>query len=301
MADQRLAAIINPISGAGADAAVARRRIALLQAELDRRRLHATIDITGHAGHARELATGAVARGVETLIVWGGDGTVNEAGTALIGSRTALGLVPSGSGNGLAAALGAPRDPAGAIAIALDAPARQIDVGMLNDRAFFNVAGVGLDARIARLFNQRARGSRGRWPYVSITLREGWRYRAETYVVSLDDLVWEARLLLVVFANGREFGMGARIAPQARLDDGLLDAVVIEERAPLARVWHARHLALGTIARAPRVTVRSVRSATIEAAGALEYHVDGEHGVAERSVNVRILPGALRVKALTIP
>ncbi len=297
MSDGQLAVIVNPRSGARADPAVARQRTALMRAELDRRGLHATVALTERAGHARELASGSVARGARTVIVWGGDGTVNEAAAPLIGTETALGLVPAGSGNGLAAALGIPRDPLAAIALALDAPARRIDVGMLNDRPFFNVAGIGLDAHIARLFNEAKGTVRGRWPYVSLGFTECCRYRAQEYVVRLDDDVRTTRALLVVFANGREFGMGARIAPRAQLDDGLLDATVIEERSTLARFWHARHLAFGTIGRAPRVTVRPVRTASLERAGAIEYHVDGEHGVAEGKIEVSLLPLALLVKA----
>jgi YegS/Rv2252/BmrU family lipid kinase len=296
MRDERFAAIINPISGAGADPSVARQRIAMLQAEFDRRGLHGAIDLTERAGHARELAAASAARGVQTVVVWGGDGTVNEAGGALIGTATALGLVPAGSGNGLAAALGVPREPRAAIAVALDAPARPMDVGMLNGHAFFNVAGVGFDARIAKLFNERSRGSRGRWPYVTLCFREGCRYRGAEYRISLDEDVSRTVALLVVFANGREFGMGARIAPKARLDDGLLDAVIIQDRSLVARVWHARHLALGNIDRAPGVTLRTVRSATVEAPGSLEYHLDGEYGVADRRLEVNVMPGALRVK-----
>ncbi len=300
MSDGHLAVIINPRSGAGADPSVAARRIALVRTELDRRGLHATIDVTAHRGHARELATASLAHGVSTVVVWGGDGTVNEAATPLIGSRTAMALIPAGSGNGLAAALGVPRDPIEALAVALDTPARPIDVGMLNDRPFFNVAGVGLDAHIARLFNERKGRSRGRWPYVTLGVREGCRYRGQEYLVRLDEEVRTTNALLVVFANGREFGMGARIAPQAQLDDGLLDAIVIEERSVIARFWHARHLAFGTIDRAPRVTVRTVRSAAIEGTGPLHYHVDGEHGVADRRVEVRVVPGALLVKAIPV-
>jgi diacylglycerol kinase (ATP) len=298
MSDVHLAAIINPISGAGADRSAAHQRIATLRAELERRGLRGRIDVTERAGHARELADASAARGDDVLVVWGGDGTVNEAGAGLIGSRTALGLVPAGSGNGLAAALGVPRRPHEAIAVALDAPVKTMDVGMIGERPFFNVAGVGFDARIAKLFNQRSRGSRGRWPYVSLGVREGCRYRGEEYDLQLDGEPQRTRALLVVFANGREFGMGARIAPQALLDDGLLDVVVVEERSLLARFWDARHLALGTIDRAPRVVLRQIRSARIEGAGALEYHVDGEYGVADNRLDIRILPRALRVKAL---
>ena len=158
----KVAAIINPISGAGADADAAARRIAILTEQLERRGLRASIALTTHAGHARELAAAAANDRANVAIVWGGDGTVNEAGTALLGTETALALVPAGSGNGLAAALATPRDPVAAIALALDGRRRQIDAGLFAGRPFFNIAGIGVDARIARRFNERAQGSRGR-------------------------------------------------------------------------------------------------------------------------------------------
>ena len=290
-------AIINPISGSGMDPSVADRRVATLRAELERRHTDALIQVTRGSGHAREIAAAAVRNRAALVIVWGGDGTVNEAASALVGSSTALGLVPAGSGNGLAAALGVPRRARDAVVLALTARARAIDVGTLAGRPFFNVAGVGFDAHIARLFNQRARGSRGRWPYVVLGVREGCRYRAQDYALQLDGTSTTVRALMITFANGIEFGMGAKIAPEARLDDGLLDMVLVEDRPIAARFWDARYLALGSVQRAPRVTCQRIRAATIEAEAPLEFHVDGECGVAEGRVEVGILPGALNVMA----
>ena len=288
-------AIVNPISGAGMDPTVASRRVALLRAELERRSLEPSISLTERAGHARELAAAAVAAQADLVIVWGGDGTVNEVGSALLGSGTALGLVPAGSGNGLAAALGVPRDPHGAVAAIFDRDMHAIDAGMLANRPFFNVAGIGFDARVAAVFNERARGSRGKWPYVSIAVREGCRYSGRDYDVELDGTAQTVRAFLMVFANGREFGMGARIAPGALLDDGLLDATIVEERSIVSRFWDARHLAFGTTHRARRVHVRPVRHATIRTGGPIEFHVDGEPGVSDGPVEVKVLAGALRV------
>jgi diacylglycerol kinase (ATP) len=292
----RIAAIINPISGAGADTDQATRRIAALTAQLDRRGLHATIAITRRAGHARELATAAANESTDLVIVWGGDGTVNEAGAALLGTSTAIGLVPAGSGNGLAAALGTPRDAIDAIARALDGRRRAIDAGVIAGRPFFNIAGIGVDARIAKRFNERALGTRGPWPYISIGVREGCRYCGQEYDVQLDGESRHLRALLIAFANGQEYGIGARLAANARLDDGVLDAVVVEDRSVFARFWHARHLASGAPERAPRVTVRRIRTAVVRAAQPIEYHVDGELGAAEREVEVSIRPGALWVQ-----
>lgn len=297
-----IVAIINPISGAGADPAAAGRRVALVRAEAKRRGLRADIHLTERGGHARELAAASAAAGTELVIVWGGDGTINEAGSALLGSSTTLGVVPAGSGNGLAAALGVPRDPLTALATAFDGSTRAIDAGVIAGRPFFNIAGVGFDARVARLFNQRAAGSRGGWPYVVIGVREGWRYGPEEYEIQLDDDARRVRALIIAFANGREYGMGARIAPGALLDDGLLDATIVEEAVGitiLARFWHARHLALGTAHRAPGVSMRHIRRATVRADGPIDFHVDGEPAVAEGRIDVSILPAALRIRSAT--
>jgi YegS/Rv2252/BmrU family lipid kinase len=291
-----IVAIINPVSGAGANPAVAATRIATLRAEAERRGLALDVHLTERAGHARQLASDAAARGIGLVIAWGGDGTINEAGSALLRTETCLGVVPAGSGNGLAAALGLSRDPSAAVPIAFGGRERAIDAGRLAGRPFFNIAGVGFDARVARLFNERAAGSRGGWPYIRIGVREGCLYCARQYDLELDGARRRLPALLVAFANGREYGMGARIAPQAELDDGLLDATIVEDRPVLARFWHARHLALGTAHRAPLVTVCQVRRATIDADGDIEYHVDGEPGTARGPIEVDVAPKALRVK-----
>lgn len=287
--------VINPISGAGADASVAAARIAMVRAEAERRGVDLDVHFTRHAGHARELATKAAAEGVRLVVVWGGDGTINEAGSALLHTATTLGVVPAGSGNGLAAALGVPREPLAALAVAFGGPTRTIDAGIMAGRPFFNIAGVGFDARVARLFNARAAGSRGGWPYVLIGVREGCRYCAEDYDLELDGTGSHVKALLIAFANGREYGMGAQIAPGAKLDDGLLDATVVAERPVLARFWHARHLALGTAHLAPSVIVQQVSRARVSAAGQIEFHVDGEPGTAQGFVDVEVARAALRV------
>jgi len=296
MRSVRIAAIVNPVSGAGMDPHAARRRVDMLRDELTRRQLSATIDLTTAAGHARDLARAAVADRADLVIVWGGDGTVNEVGGALAGSPTALGLIPAGSGNGLAGGLGVPRDPRAALATALGQRTLAVDVGMLDDRPFFNIAGIGFDAHIARLFNERPRGRRGRLPYIVIGVREGCRYAGKDYRITLDGTVQASRALLIAFANGQEYGMGMQIAPGARLDDGLLEACVVEDRSVLARFRDARHLALGSVHRAPQVVMQPIRTAVVESDGEIEFHLDGEPGAVRDRLTVTIRPGALIVK-----
>ena len=290
-------AIINPVSGAGADAEAARRRTAMIDAAAARRGVRVDVRLTERAGHATLLAREAIERGCESIIVWGGDGTLNEVGRALIGTSAVLGLVPAGSGNGLAAALDVPREPSRAVDDAFDAPARRIDAGTIAGRPFFNVAGVGFDAHVAALFNQRAKGARGGWPYISIGIREGLRYRASNYTLTLDGEPRCVHALLIVFANGPEFGLSTRIAPGARVDDGLLDAVVVADPGfVLARFWHARHLATGNPQRASIVSRTTITHAVIETEGEVPFHVDGEPGVTTAPIEVTTIPGALTVR-----
>lgn len=292
-----IVAIINPISGAGANPEVAAQRIDLVRLEAGRRGLPVEIHLTQRAGHARELAAAAAAGGASLVMVWGGDGTINEAGSALLHTGSTLGVVPAGSGNGLAGALGVPREPSAAIAVALGGRDRVIDAGLMAGRPFFNIAGLGFDARVARLFNARAAGTRGGWPYILIGVREGCRYCATDYDIELDGSgQTRTRALLIAFANGREYGMGARIAPLAQLDDGLLDMTIVEERPVLARFWHARMLAYGTPHLAPRVIVQQVTRAVVAAEGEMEFHVDGEPGTARGPVEVQIVKDALSVR-----
>lgn len=268
----------------------------MIRAAAARRGEEVVIAFTERQGHARELGAAAVAAGAASVVVWGGDGTFNETAGALLHTAVPLGLVPAGSGNGLAGALGVPRDPERAVAVALDGQPRAIDAGRMAGRYFFNIAGVGFDARVAALFNQRAMGSRGAWPYVAIGVREGCTYCALDYDVQLDGQPRKHKALLIAFANGREYGLGARIAPNASLDDGLLDVIIIEDAGLVARFWHARHLARGTPQLAPPVTTARVTRAVIEAAGEMEFHVDGEPGRASGRIDVQILPRALVIR-----
>ena len=297
----RIVAIVNPVSGAGMDRSVAVQRVAMIHDELGARGLSADVHLTKHGGHASQLAERSAAAAADLVIVWGGDGTVNETGSGLAGSGTPLGLIPAGSGNGLAAALRVPFDPKRAIAVALGERTLAVDVGRANGKAFFNVAGIGFDAHVAMLFTQRRRGRGGKLPYVWIGVRQGFTYAGKEYQVTFDSGSGPAapaavRALLIAFANGSEYGMGMQIAPNARLDDGLLEACIVLDRPVLSRFLHARHLASGGIDRAPALIRESVRGATVEADGEIAYHLDGELAVAAGKIDLSLDRGALKVK-----
>jgi diacylglycerol kinase (ATP) len=292
----RAAVIVNPISGAHGRPDAGRRRAELAAAVLAGAGVAAEVHVTGASGHAFDLARGAVGRGASVVFAWGGDGTVNEVGRALAFGPAALAVVPAGSGNGLARELGVPRDPAAALRAGLEATERLIDAGELGDRLFFNVAGIGFDARVAARFNARAQGRRGPLPYFLIGIREVFRYRPMEYRLSVDGETSCCRALLLVCANSRRYGGDVLIAPRARLDDGRLDLVVVEPRTPLRTLWDARRVFTGSVGEAPGVAMRPFTRLEVSAAEPLPFHVDGEPATGGSTLAARVHPGALRVR-----
>lgn len=290
-------AIVNPLSGAGAHPDLAAERTALLMRRFVDAGVTGVVHVTERCGHAADLAADALAQGSRVVLAWGGDGTINEIASVLTGTPSTLAVIPAGSGNGFARELGIPWEPDAAIDVALRGRDRAIDAGEIDGRLFFNIAGIGVDAVIAEQFNAQGKlGRRGLVPYVRIGLRQCFRYEGRHYKVTLDGEEIATHALLIAFANGREYGNKIRLAPHARMDDGKLEAMVVDDRSPMLRLLAARHLALGTADRAPRITMRSIVSAVVETEGEMLYHVDGEIGRARDRVEVRIRPGALKVR-----
>jgi YegS/Rv2252/BmrU family lipid kinase len=269
----------------------------LAAATIDAHGLDGEVFVTERPGHARELTQAARRRGVTFFVAWGGDGTVNEVGSALIGSDASLGIVPGGSGNGLARELGIPRDPSSAFRVIFEGRTRVIDAGELDGHVFFNVAGLGLDARVAHRFAVGGLERRGFVRYLELAAREIFSFTPVDCALAMDGegSVCRVRPLLIAIANGRQYGNGALIAPDAQLDDGKLDIVVVEHRAPWRVLAQAPRLFSGTVARVPGVSMRRAASAVISGDSALVYHVDGESHLGGRSVRACIHPAALRV------
>ena len=290
-----VAIIINPISGgARPDAARARAQLAL--SVVDTHGDPAEVFVTERAGHARELAKAATARGARLVMAWGGDGTINEVASALAFDDVPMGIVPAGSGNGLARELGIDPRPQRAIADALRAEPQPLDAGEIEGRLFVNLAGLGFDAYVAAKFNAPGNRRRGLLGYAAISAGAVFRYEPARYRISADDGVMkETRAVIVTIANSAQFGNGARIAPGARVDDGQLDLVVVEERSRLATLVQLPRLFNGTMARVPGCSIRRVRNVVIEADRPMMFHVDGEPVTGGNRLRVRVHPGALRV------
>ena len=289
-----IAIIINPISG-GARPEAARTRAERAAAVTAARDELAEVFVTERPGHARELAKAAVARHVRLVVAWGGDGTINEVASALAFEDVPLGIMPAGSGNGLARELGIDPRAEQALVDALGAEPRPMDIGELDGHPFVNIAGIGFDACVASRFNAAGNRRRGLPGYAMIAARALISYAPATYTITLPDEQIRARAILVNLANSAQFGNDARIAPGAVVDDGLLDLVVVAEKSRLATLWNLPRMFTGTIGQAPGYTHRPITQATIECDRPMTFHVDGETFQGGTRLRARVHPGALQI------
>jgi YegS/Rv2252/BmrU family lipid kinase len=278
--------IINPKSGKN-------NKASELEQTIKTQFYNADIVFTKAPKHATKLAADAVKQNYEQVIVAGGDGTINEAASALIGTKTALGIIAFGSGNGLAREIGCPIDNLQKACnnIYMAKPVL-CDAGKANGEYFFNVAGIGLEATIAHSFAKVK--TRGMLPYFKIGFEQTLNYKAPLAEVWADDksLIYLNPLTLV-FANGKQYGSNFKIAPKASLTDGKLDMVYVK-RSPL---WK---LALGLPSffkpnlKAVKITQeRQIKKATITCQGKFVYHLDGEPKEPTDKLEIEVLPKAI--------
>jgi YegS/Rv2252/BmrU family lipid kinase len=294
--DSKIGVVINPVSGAGAHRDQGRERVERARRVIASLGCSSDIRVTERVGHARELARSLVEAGASRVVAWGGDGTINEIAPVMIASAVPLGIIPSGSGNGLATELGLLTEPEGAFKVAIRAEPRKVDAGEINGTLFLNLAGIGFDACVAREFHGLPAGSRGGLPYLTIGVRAIFSYRAAAYVVQLDngEPIRQAALL-IVFANARQYGNGAIVAPRARPTDGRLDAVIVDDRSLPGHFWRVRHLFRGTADRAEGVLSRPFERAVVESDQPMAIHADGEPVPPATRAEVRVLPGAINI------
>ena len=214
--------LINLISCTSDKAAIP----GLIDQYLDKTKFEYEIAITQYAGHASEIATKAKDDGVDVVVAVGGDGTVNEVARAIVHSNTALGIIPCGSGNGLARHLLLPLNVRKAIDVINRGEVRQLDYGIINDYPFFCTCGMGFDAFVSMKFAEA--GKRGPITYVENVLREGLKYKPETYTIEDDNGTLQYKAFLISCANASQYGNNAYIAPQASMSDGLMDVIIME-------------------------------------------------------------------------
>ena len=212
--------ILNPVSGSHGKEDVP----GIIDETLDKDIFDCQIRLTEYAGHAAEIARECVAENIDVAV--GGDGTVNEVARSLAHSDTALGIIPCGSGNGLARHLCIPMDIRKAIGIINRCKIEPLDYGIINDMPFFCTCGMGFDAFISLKFAEA--GKRGPITYVENVLKEGLKYKPETYEVEDETGAKKYKAFLIACANASQYGNNAYIAPKATMTDGLMDVIIME-------------------------------------------------------------------------
>ena len=218
---RHILAIINPVSGTGSKDKIPRLIDTMVNYDIN----EVSVVMSEYAGHAREIAAQAVSDGIDVVVAIGGDGTVNEVGSALCGTDTALAIVPSGSGNGLARHLRIPMNASRALQILNNGIVGKFDYCTVNGNPFFCTCGMGFDAEVSYKFSNE--GTRGFITYIKTTLTEFFKYKAQDYIIDIDGMKHEERAFVIACCNAAQYGNNAYIAPRATMQDGLIDITVM--------------------------------------------------------------------------
>jgi diacylglycerol kinase (ATP) len=267
----------------------------VLQSFISARALDADLVCTEGPGHATEIARDAVAAGCLRIVAVGGDGTVNEVAQALIHTPAAMGLVPCGSGNGLALHLGLPKTLPEALELATGTSGRiaELDTGTVNGLPFVNAMGLGLDAEVSRRFNRLTR--RGLPAYAATALAAFFNRKAELCHITVGGHRETVEAMLIAVANSDQYGNQAKIAPHARVDDGMFDLVAIRPVGMFSACLLGVRLFAGTLDRGAKVHRLKGSRFLIERPSAGIVHTDGETHMAAALVEVVVKPRSLRI------
>ena len=288
---QHITFIINPISGTQSKHEIPD----LIDRMMDKERFECKVCITEYAGHAAELAKACAAQGDDIVVAVGGDGTVNEVARSLVHTKTALGIIPCGSGNGLARHLCIPMDIRKALDIINQAQIVDFDYGVINDLPFFCTCGMGFDAFISLKFAEA--GKRGPITYVENVLKEGLKYKPETYEIIDDNGTTKYKAFLIACANASQYGNNAYIAPGATMKDGKMDVIIMEPFDALEAPQIAADLFMKTLGNNSKITTCRTRKRTIHRQSPGAIHYDGDPIMTNSDIEVHIEHLGIRIVA----
>ncbi len=280
--------IINPISGGKKKDGVPE----LIDKHLDKSLVKPVIVFTDGVAHAKQIAHEAAGK-FEMVVAVGGDGTVNEVASAIVGSDTILGIVPFGSGNGLARFLGIPMDTAKAIETLSAGKWITMDSGRVNGQPFFNMAGMGFDAHISEVFSHNKK--RGFITYIKSSIKEVISYKAQLYKINIDGKDYEREAFMLSFANSSQYGNDAHISPTASVQDGLLDICVIKP-FPLWRFFEMGiRMMRKTTDKTKYVEIIKGQRILVKRSEPGPLHLDGEPQMAGTDAEIVLVPHSLKV------
>jgi len=286
---KRILFVINPISGGRKKKGLEKRVLE----DLDPNLFEAEFMHTEYSGHAYDLTVSALRRGVEVVVAVGGDGTINEVASAIKGTDAALGIIPEGSGNGLALYLGIPLNERAAIRRLNRQEVITIDSGTVNDYTFFNVAGIGFDASVSDRFAQD--NIRGPVGYLRAVVSELSRYQPKPYTLFIDGQVYQREAFMISVANSPQYGNNAYVAPHASVTDGMLDVCIVH-RFPMYTIPKmVFHLFNKTADQSEYVEIIPGKHIRIEREEEGAVHVDGEPKAMGKCLDVLIHPATLRI------
>ncbi len=283
--------VINPISGGKSKNKLKQ----WIQEEIDLERYDPHCVFTERPGHACELTAEAMQRGVRKIVAVGGDGTVNEVARMMVGTTAILGIIPFGSGNGLARHMGIPVDPKEAIQRLNACEIRINDAGKVNGKYFFCTSGVGFDAHIGKIFaSLKGRGFMG---YIKAVVKEFSTYQSQMYQLVQGDAPHQHQAFLITFANANQYGNDAQIAPLANIQDGKLDVCIVRPFPIYAAPGLALRIFSKSAHRSGYMTTFQTSKIELKRSSGGPIHLDGEPYEAENTLVVEVVPNAIQIMA----
>lgn len=286
---KKLLAVINPISGTANKQYIPET----ITEVMDESKWDMMIRFTQRPGHATDLAKQAIKQGYYGVLAIGGDGTINEVAAALRDSDTALGIIPNGSGNGLARHLNIPIDVKRALEEINNDRIEQFDYCMANQHPFFCTCGVGFDAHVSAKFAESKK--RGPMSYLKNTLVEYLRYRSEEYSIETADQVLTERAFVIACGNASQYGNNAFITPNASMQDGLIDVTLIQPFTPLDTAVLGILLFTKHIDQDTNIQSFRTPSLTIHRPKAGVMHIDGEPMMMEADIEVKCVHNGIKI------
>lgn len=288
-AKKKIIFVMNPISGTIRKSGIPK----IIEKTLDQEYYDFTIAETQYSGHAYEIAKEAKENGVYAVVAVGGDGTVNEIAKAIVHSDTVLGIIPCGSGNGLARHLMLPLDIQKAVEVINMHTVHELDYGLINNIPFFCTCGMGFDAFISMKFAEA--GKRGPVTYLENILREGLKYKPETYEIKDERGTSLCRAFLISCANASQYGNNAYIAPQASMSDGLLDVTIMEPFDVLEAPQISIDMFNKTLNKNSKIKTFKTKHILVHREKAGFIHYDGDPIMTDADVDISVVNKGIKI------